>query len=459
MPIPILNDPEPSFFTERREEGDCVEAHDMVTSESVAKLLLEICAFVPSTSVEHGPEFSSPIGLDCKSLTYHPVQRRIVAEALMERIKDTGIPFDIIVAIGLPAIPLATLVAECLRLPLSYVRPAAKSHGKGKQIEGRVPSDCRALLISDVMSSGINIRTSVEALRRQGARVVCCLSILGDQTGMVERYMGHCGIPLCSLVDIQTVLNVAQEKKMTFIAKKADVQQWLADPEARYESRQRQLREEALRRRHDVATVLLEIGAITLSPEKPYRFTSGVMSPIYTDNRLLMSYPEAWKCVLDILFELVVNEVGVRDLDLVAGVATSGITHAAYLAHRLALPMTYVEASGEGGETENTGEDVFQKNKKALLVEDLISTGASAISAAQTLRRSGAMVEFCVALFSYDFPESKSAFQSQNLELLALSDLEALLAVAEETERIKPSEKTTIRAWAADPHNWGASKG
>ena len=438
-----------------------VRCNDIMTGEYIAKLLFDVGAVLvnPTKPFDYASGLLSPLYIDYQSLTNHPTERSIVVDALVTYIRGLAAPLDIIVAVGLPAIPMATLVAERLKVPLSYVRASAKSHGKGKQIEGRIPDHCKALLICGTTLTDAGIRTSVSVLQQYGAEVVHCLAIFNSELGVVEKFLAQDEIPFHSLTDLRTLLKVAVVERRISSAEKVDIEEWIANPETWHDSRQQKLMEDTIRKRRDVADALLRIGAVTLSPKRPYRFASGIMSPVYTDNRLLMSYPGEWECIMDSLASLVVNKVGVRNLDLVAGVPTSGITHAVYLAHRLNLPMIYVESATKGRETKSTVEDQVLRNHRVLLVEDLISTGASAISAAQTLRKSGATVEYCVAIFSYNLPESKPSFKGQGITLLTLSDLDSLLAVAEETKKIEASAKATIKEWAKDPQSWGPNKG
>jgi len=429
----------------------------MVTRERLAEILLETSAVIVNTAkpLEHARGLVSPVKTDFRFLTCRPLQRDIVIKTLIEHIADLTDSPEVIVATGLPSIALATLVAKSLKLPLCYVRSSAKSHGKGKQIEGLLPENCRAVVIHDVISTETDVRTCIEALKERSVKVVRYLSILDSKIGVAERFLKRNKIPFISLTDLQTLQHVAETAGRISSAERAEAQAWVPNTEAHHDLRQQRLQEEAPERHKDVAGTLLRIGAITLSPRKPYRFASGVMSPIYTDNRLLMSYPNEWKHIIDYLVSLVVNEVGVQNLDLVAGVATSGISHAAYLAHSLNIPMTYVEAATKLQETQNIGRDTVQGNERILLVEDLISTGASAISAAQILRSCGANVDYCVAIFSYDFPESEPLFRRHGIKLLALSNLESLLRVAEHTNGITPSEKAMIEEWVRDPQSWG----
>jgi len=206
--------------------------------------------------------------------------------------------------------------------------------------------------------------------------------------------------------------------------------------------------------RREIAEILLKIKAVTISPNKLYKYTSGILSPIYTDTRLLISYPDKWEYVIDSFINVIVNEIGIQNVDLIAGVATSGISHAAYLAEKLGLPMVYVKSVAEDYGKRSKIEGKITRGDRALIIEDLVSMGSSAISAAKTLREAGAIVNQCLAIFTYGITTSKVALEHGNIKLITLSDLPTLLDVAIKMGYIKDIDKEVVLNWANDPKRW-----
>ncbi|MCK4531261.1 MAG: orotate phosphoribosyltransferase [Candidatus Aenigmarchaeota archaeon] len=207
----------------------------------------------------------------------------------------------------------------------------------------------------------------------------------------------------------------------------------------------------------EIANILLDVRAITLSPSKPYRFVSGIFSPIYCDNRLLMSYPEKRKKIIDYFVE-VIRERNL-DFDVVAGIASSGIPHAAWIAERLGKPMIYIRKKTKEHGKENLIEGKLEKGQKVVIVEDLISTGSSSVNGVEAVRDQGGIVENCLAIFTYEMEKAKENFRNARCELIPLSDFTTLIEVASERNYIKPEERLKTLEWNKDPQNWGKNMG
>jgi len=207
----------------------------------------------------------------------------------------------------------------------------------------------------------------------------------------------------------------------------------------------------------DVANLLLEIKAVTLSPEKPYRFVSIPFSPIYCDNRLIMSYPEKRKKIIDYFVD-VIRERGI-DFDVVAGIASSGIPHAAWLAERLGKPMIYIRKGSKDHGKGNVIEGKLEKGQKVIIIEDLISTGGSSINGVESVRDRGGIVEKCLAIFTYEMEKAKDNFSDAGCELISLSNFSTLIDVASNNNYIKTEDKDKVLEWNKDPQNWGKKMG
>lgn len=201
-----------------------------------------------------------------------------------------------------------------------------------------------------------------------------------------------------------------------------------------------------------VAKALLKLGAVQLRPERPFVWTSGIHSPIYCDNRILLSHPKSRDKVMEAFIELIKKE-GLK-FDALAGIATAGIPHAAILADRLQKPMLYVRASPKTHGKGNRIEGEFHRGDRVLVVEDLVSTGQSSLEAVKALRQAGLKADDCVAIFTYGFPFSKNAFRRDRCRLHTLTNLKALVDVAVEGERIDTSERALIEKFAKSPQKW-----
>ncbi len=203
----------------------------------------------------------------------------------------------------------------------------------------------------------------------------------------------------------------------------------------------------------EIAAKLLEIGAVALRPEEPFTWTSGLKSPIYCDNRLTMSYPEIRELIAE-GFAAVIRQ-NYPDADAIAGTATAGIPHAAWVAQKLNLPMSYIRDKAKGHGKQNLIEGRIAEGQKIVVIEDLISTGGSSLKAAQAVREAGAEVLAVLAIFTYQFKQASDAFAEASVPLETLSSYSALIDVAAERGVVQSGQIDSLKAWREDPQGYG----
>ena len=202
-----------------------------------------------------------------------------------------------------------------------------------------------------------------------------------------------------------------------------------------------------------VAKSLLDIEAVMLRPENPFTWASGWKSPIYCDNRRLLSYPESREYVCRRMAEIIMNNY--PDVEVIAGVATGAIAHGYLVAHLLGKPFCYVRPKPKDHGTGSQIEGILEPGSKVVIVEDLISTGMSSLAANNALVNAGADVMGMVAIFSYNFNQSRKAFEDDNVELTTLSNYDTLIEVASEIGYVKQSDKEVLKEWRYSPSTWG----
>ena len=206
-----------------------------------------------------------------------------------------------------------------------------------------------------------------------------------------------------------------------------------------------------------VANDLLKIGAVKFSPEAPFTWASGIKSPIYTDNRMTIGFPEVRQNIFKGLAELITTHYG--DVEIVGGVATAGIPHAAWVAETLNKPMIYVRSKpkdhGAGRQTE--GAEVA--GKKVVLIDDLISTGGSVLGAVEATRREGGEVLGVVSIFSYELPAADENFEAAETPFASLTTYSALIDAAIASGQVDDADLETLQAWRQDPKAWGEARG
>ncbi|MFN6380206.1 MAG: orotate phosphoribosyltransferase [Flavobacteriales bacterium] len=201
-----------------------------------------------------------------------------------------------------------------------------------------------------------------------------------------------------------------------------------------------------------VADFLLQIAAVKLSPENPFTWASGIKSPIYCDNRKTLSYPmirnEIKKAFCEIIRE------SYSDVEVIAGVATGGIAIGALVAEELNLPFIYVRSEAKKHGLGNQVEGVLHANQKVVVIEDLVSTGKSSLTAVDALREAGARIEGMVAIFTYGFEKATTAFNDANCQLVTLSDYDHLIQQAVQSGYVNNDQLATLREWKLNPEAW-----
>ena len=205
-----------------------------------------------------------------------------------------------------------------------------------------------------------------------------------------------------------------------------------------------------------LAEKLLKISAVKLQPSNPFTWASGWNSPIYTDNRKTLSYPEVRSFIKLELSRMVLENF--PEADAVAGVATGAIAQGALVADELDLPYVYVRSTPKDHGLENLIEGNLKPGQKVVVVEDLVSTGKSSLKAVEAIRAAGCEVIGMVALFSYGFPVAEENFRMAGVKLITLSDYNTMLDVALETNYISENYIATLQEWRKDPANWTAER-
>ena len=200
-----------------------------------------------------------------------------------------------------------------------------------------------------------------------------------------------------------------------------------------------------------IARALLEIGAVFLRPEEPFTWASGIKSPVYTDNRLILTAPEARETVERALAETVRREF--PDCEVLMGTATAGIAHAAIAAHLMGLPMGYVRSGNKDHGRQNRIEGRLNPGEKVVVIEDLISTGGSVLTTVEALREAGAEVLGVVSIFTYGMEKGRQALAAAGIRAVSLTDIDAVAAAAAEDGRIAPQDIQRILQFRDNPQD------
>lgn len=207
----------------------------------------------------------------------------------------------------------------------------------------------------------------------------------------------------------------------------------------------------------EVARISLDTGAIKLDPENPFLWASGYRMPIYNDNRLLLGNAKHRKLVAE-GFRSILNEKNI-EVEVVAGTATAGIAPATSLADLIEAPLIYVRPIPKNHGMQNQIEGLLRANQKTVVIEDLISTGGSALKAVNAVREAEGQVEHCLCIFTYGFLKATEEFKNAHCQLHQLLSFEELIAQARDIGVLSNEQFSMLQSWHDDPFNWGRKNG
>lgn len=208
-------------------------------------------------------------------------------------------------------------------------------------------------------------------------------------------------------------------------------------------------------RAQQLARELLRIEAVLLDPDDPFTWSSGLRAPIYCDNRLTMGYPAIRRAIRD-GFAAVIDEEGLTP-DVIVGTATAGIPHAAWLADHLDKPMAYARSSAKEHGRQNQIEGRVDAGQSAVIIEDLVSTGGSALDAVDAVHAADATVEAVLAIFTYELDAAAERFRAAAVPLFTLTGYRALLSVVAAQDTFAPDALQALQDWRRDPEQWSAA--
>ncbi len=205
-----------------------------------------------------------------------------------------------------------------------------------------------------------------------------------------------------------------------------------------------------------VAQILFDIGSVIFRPKQPFKYNTGIISPVYTDNRLIISRPKERDKIISLMLTKI-NEIGIPDV--LAGTATAGIPYAAFLAQKLNLPMVYVKGQAKEYGKQNQVEGTLKRGQRVIVIEDLVSTGGSSVRVVEAVRKLGCKVSDVIAIYTYQLQEAQNNFKKAKITLHSLTNLKTSCAIAVKKGFLKQDQIEIILDWAKDPKNWSRKMG
>lgn len=207
----------------------------------------------------------------------------------------------------------------------------------------------------------------------------------------------------------------------------------------------------------EIAQLLMDIHAVSINLQEPFRYTSGILSPIYCDNRLILSYPEKRRAVIDAFLNII--DTDELDYDCIGGVATGAIAGAALIADRLNAPMIYIRTEAKKHGKKSQVEGRLEEGARVLIIEDHVSTGGSSVAAIEAVREIGGVVSDCVAITTYEQPAAQQKFADAKVHLYTLTNLSTIVEVAVASGYLQEKDRETVLSWSQDAAEWGKKMG
>ncbi|MEB2286862.1 MAG: orotate phosphoribosyltransferase [Anaerolineae bacterium] len=205
----------------------------------------------------------------------------------------------------------------------------------------------------------------------------------------------------------------------------------------------------------EVARALLDCQAVVFTPRAPITFKSGIVSPVYVDNRRLPFWPAQWRVVIEGFRRAIVEDALV--FDTIAGIEAAGIPHSAALAYTLEMPSVFVRKQAKEHGTRSRIEGGEVSGRRVLLIEDLVTTGSSSLAGVEALREAGAIVGHCLCITTYGFPEAGRAFEQAGVRLHPLAPFGTIVLEASRRGLFGAGERAILEAWLRDPHGWAGA--
>ena len=266
----------------------------------------------------------SPFFIDINGILTYPDTRRYITDNLFKIIENSGIVPDLLAGSDHSGIPFAALLSTKTDLPIVYIRNTFKKHGKQNKIEGKITGRKKAVIFTDYYSSLSKIDFAVKALEDENVNVKGILTVFNYTDD--KKYKD---IDILSLFDFSDFIEAASEKgyisshRIEFLKKSKG---WDGIASNTMPTAYNVEMED------NGAEILLDIKAVSLSVSQPYKYASGILSPIYCDNRLLISYPEKWKKIIDYMINIIESLIGIDNFDVIGGTSTAGIPHSSKIA-------------------------------------------------------------------------------------------------------------------------------
>ncbi|MCL2793007.1 MAG: orotate phosphoribosyltransferase [Spirochaetaceae bacterium] len=441
----------------------------MIDKNKLIDTLFELNLFYCAGKAEYflDSETKSPFFFDINSINSFPFFKPFFLDSLVSLIKKACDYGDgkntelLLAAVGHSGIPFTALASDKLSLPMIYIRDSSKKHGKKNLIEGSVKEGIATLLFTETLSSKAKLENAVRALNEKKGDIKGIVTIF-NMLDVSDVKIDDNIIPVYSLIDLASLIERAEKNKLIDKKNIEIMANWKSQGNPAASKTPCVSDKGCPKVSHDAqkaAEVLLDIKAVALSVKEPFRYASGILSPIYCDNRLLVSNPEKWNIIINIMEQIIKTEVGIENIEVIAGTSTAGIPHAALLAEKFSLPMIYVKSEkGEIEKRSNIEGSLFY-GKRVLVIEDLVSTGKSSIESVRILREHGAIVDYCVAIFTYQMESAEKVFADEKCTLFTASNFKTLIKTAVDGKYITDDEAEKAVNWSSDPPNWGKKYG
>lgn len=405
----------------------------------------------------------SPYYIDLRLLCSYPHLLKLIADSFWEKLKLLN--FDLIVGVPYTGIPIATTISLNYNCPMVFTRKRRKGYGKKKLVEGEYHPGQKVVVIDDVISDGASKLETIGNLEKEKLIVSDVVVFLDrDQGGKEEIIKGGYNFhSITSMTDVLRILGKERKLNYTQIKKTRDFIKNSSREKTNLICKSPRVtitvgkmnKKQNKKLAEEIALLLLKIKAVLFDFKNPISFSSGIVSPVFIDNRLIISYPEIRDKILNSFLQIIKENIGEENIDVISGTASAAIPHAALIAERLDKPMVYVRSREKAHGKENKIEGVIRKKQRVVVIEDHISTGGSAINNVLALRAAGARVNNCLAITSYGLKIAENLFKKHKINIFTLTNFQAIIDVALKEKYLTRKDKQRVIKWFKNPVTWG----
>lgn len=437
-----------------------MDENNIMTKEKLIKYFFKAKSFKieSKTQIKSDHSLVAPIKLDLKEILSYPNSREIIIENMVNSIKQNFEQIDAVAGLSPVGIPFTYLVANKMKVPMTYVRNKLIDNDKDGRfaVEGVIRENEKVVIVGNEIRTGQRLLDTINILKSKGAQVIGCMTIIDYKIEGTAQKFEEIGVKLVSLFDLKDVIQVGLEHKLIREAQLSIINDWRADLFNWVKLERKKIKDLISETKANVVEVFLNLGLVEFHIDNPMKFNSNILSPVYIDTKKLLSFPAERDYVYRTMLDVVKNNIDLKQIDLVVGEASSGIAPATWIAEELRKPMVYMSDDEQDMECdEDLIEGKVELGDSVLLVDDVLGTGFGSANVINRLHKFGSVIRNFVCIVDYSIPYSKQLMEDyEHINVHSVISLGDLLNACESQGSLTSEDKQSIIEWIYDPQEW-----